>query len=108
MSFSFQRALLCIDKVHQELQAEISLALSVSGICQNPFSKIKFCNIFCLTDVVSAIIHSGHWKRVCFSHRIHFSVVSAHTNVPSGFGTRIQGELQSLWLGSIKSLSNKY
>ena len=29
-------------------------------------------------------------------------------NVPSGFGTRIQGELHSLWLGSIKSLSSKY
>ena len=29
-------------------------------------------------------------------------------NIRSGFGTRIQGELHSLWLGSIKSLSSKY
>lgn len=53
-------------------KAEISLARSVNGICQNPF---KLRHIFSFSHFVIAVIHPRDRKRVGFSHALHLSIV---------------------------------
>ena len=73
-----------------------------------PISRSNFVTYLAcpMLSIQSSIRAMGNVS--VFGNRSYFTVVHTHAKCPIRFGTRIQGGLHSLWLGSIKSLSSKY
>ena len=90
-------------------KAEISSARSVRGTYQYPFKRSNLLKNFTspILSLKSSILRIGYES--VFEHWLTFLKSVTNLYEPSGFGTRIHGELHSLLLGSINMLfSNIY
>ena len=89
-------------------KTDISLALGVSGTCKYPFTKLSSLMYLAwpILSIQSLTLEIG--KESVFVTKFTLQKSVQEWYVPSFFGTRIQGELHSLWLCSMFPCCNMH
>ena len=89
-------------------KADRDFVLSVSGTYQYPLSRLHFVTYFAfpMRSMISLIWGKGNKSLLVTAFSFLKSV--QRQKVPSGFGTRIHGEHQSLLLGSMMLFKSMY